>query len=234
MPSDYAEDDEALLFASRKAYKSAMNGLNAKTNSSQSFTDGADLLSLDSDPMNPPKLDMNTSATTKSKDRRKSNEAPDVTYSLQTIERGAVEPKRKRTKQEIQEYKSKSSGSGWYDMPAFAGARYAKGDARLESGKARYTGGDARAATEKEMRRQITAIRLRNALDPKRFYRGGSGTGSDKSIPKFAQLGTMIGGGLEPKSIVPRKERADSVVGELVNDAKSVSYAKKKFNEHLI
>lgn len=116
-------------------------------------------------------------------------------------------------------------------MPAFPGAHYTKKDARTEGGKASYTGGDARAATEKEMRRQVTAIRLRNALDPTRFYRGGSGTGADKDMPAYAQLGTIVGGGLEPKSIVPRKQRADSVVGELVNDARSIAYSKKKFNE---
>ena len=116
-------------------------------------------------------------------------------------------------------------------MPAFPGAHYTKKDARTEGGKATYTGGDARAATEKEMRRQVTAIRLRNALDPTRFYRGGSGTGADKGMPAYAQLGTIVGGGLEPKSIVPRKQRADTVVGELVNDARSIAYSKKKFNE---
>lgn len=81
------------------------------------------------------------------------------------------------------------------------------------------------------MRRQVTAIRLRNALDPTRFYRGSSGTGAEKGMPSYAQLGTIVGGGLEPASIVPRKQRASSVVGELVNDARSVSYSKKKFNE---
>lgn len=116
-------------------------------------------------------------------------------------------------------------------MPAFPGAHYTKKDARTEGGKATYTGGDARAATEKEMRRQVTAIRLRNALDPTRFYRGGSGTGADKGMPAYAQLGTIVGGGLEPKSIVPRKQRADTVVGELVNDARSIAYSKKMFNE---
>lgn len=129
------------------------------------------------------------------------------------------------------QYRSKTTGPGWYNMPAFPGAHYTKKDARTEGGKASYTGGDARAATEKEMRRQVTAIRLRNALDPTRFYRGGTGTGADKGMPAYAQLGTIVGGGLEPKSIVPRKQRADSVVGELVNDARSIAYSKKKFNE---
>lgn len=116
-------------------------------------------------------------------------------------------------------------------MPAFPGARFSNKDARIESGKSSYSGGDARAATENEMRRQVTAIRLRNALDPTRFYRRSEGTGAEKGMPAYAQLGTIVGGGLEPSTVVPRKQRADSVVGELVNDARSVSYSKKKFNE---
>ena len=63
-------------------------------------------------------------------------------------------------------------------MPGFPGSasHHKNTDARVEGGRGSFTGGDARAATEKEMRRQVTAIRLRNALDPKRFYRGSGGT----------------------------------------------------------
>jgi hypothetical protein len=43
----------------------------------------------------------------------------------------------------------------------------------------------ARGATAEEMRREVQAIRLRNAMDPKRFYRGGK---ADKGMPKFAQV----------------------------------------------
>lgn len=118
-------------------------------------------------------------------------------------------------------------------MPAFPGAKFSGTgkDTRTETGKASFTGGDARAATEKEMRRQVTAIRLRNALDPKRFYRGSGGTGAEKGMPAFAQLGKIVGGGLEPSSVLTRKQRADTVVGELVRDAESVSYSKRKFGE---
>ena len=73
------------------------------------------------------------------------------------------------------------------------------------------------------------AIRLRNALDPKRFYRSGAIT--DKDIPKYAQLGRVIGGGLEPASTLTRKERASNVVGELVHDSEARSYSKRKFGE---
>lgn len=81
------------------------------------------------------------------------------------------------------------------------------------------------------MRQQLTAIRLRNALDPKRFYRGSGGTGSDRSIPKYAQLGKVVGGGLEPTSVLTKTQRANSVVGELMRDSGAVSYSKRKFGE---
>ena len=118
-------------------------------------------------------------------------------------------------------------------MPAFPGSlsKNASKDSRIEGGKSSYTGGDARAATEKEMRQQLTAIRLRNALDPKRFYRGSGGTGSDRSITKYAQLGKVVGGGLEPTSVLTKTQRANSVVGELMRDSGAVSYSKRKFGE---
>lgn len=34
----------------------------------------------------------------------------------------------------------------------------------------------------------MQAIRLRNALDPKRFYKGGN---KDKGMPKYAQVSTV-------------------------------------------
>ncbi|KAI3628535.1 fcf2 [Malassezia furfur] len=224
-----SDDDDQLLNASRQAYKSSVNGSKASS-SHEAFTDGTDLVTFDTEipPATPARK---SSRSTKSAGKKKAGDAPEVAASLEAIERSGVTRTKKPSKREIQEYRSKTTGPGWYNMPAFPGAHYTKKDARTEGGKASYTGGDARAATEKEMRRQVTAIRLRNALDPTRFYRGGTGTGADKGMPAYAQLGTIVGGGLEPKSIVPRKQRADSVVGELVNDARSIAYSKKKFNE---
>lgn len=118
-------------------------------------------------------------------------------------------------------------------MPAFGGASYKSSSKKTQTdgGKSSFTGGDARAATEKELRQQIQAIRLRNALDPKRFYRGSAGTGAERGIPAFAQLGRIVGGGLEPSSVLTRSQRSDTVVGELVRDSQSVSYSKRKFEE---
>ena len=131
------------------------------------------------------------------------------------------------------QFHAKSAGPKWFGMPAFGGASYKTSSkkAQTQGGKSSFTGGDAREATEKELRQQIQAIRLRNALDPKRFYRGSAGTGAERGMPAYAQLGRIVGGGLEPSSILNRSQRSETVVGELVRDSQSVSYSKRKFDE---
>jgi hypothetical protein len=88
----------------------------------------------------------------------------------------------------------------------------------------------SRGPTAEEMKREIQAIRLRNAMDPKRFYRGGNGAG-DKSMPAFAQMGRIVASNLEPASTMTRSERGKTVIDELVKDAQNAAYTKRKFNE---
>ena len=38
-----------------------------------------------------------------------------------------------------------------------------------------------------ELKREIQAMRLRNALDPKRFYKGGAK--DNKALPEFFEIG---------------------------------------------
>jgi len=81
-----------------------------------------------------------------------------------------------------------SAGPGWFDMPAFPGAATSKGSGmNVASASSKYVS-SARGATAEEMRREVQAIRLRNAMDPKRFYRGGK---ADKGMPKFAQVSRL-------------------------------------------
>ena len=241
------EEEEALLEASRKAYQDSAGA----TSSNEEFTDGTELIMLDDESGSATsgsasaikhRNAASVSSTSKHPHNAKSKKhsiqrllLPDTHEdSLASLEvTGTIPPERKPSKRQMDEYRSKSAGSQWYDMPAFPGSskKNADKDARVEGGKSSFTGGDARAMTEKEMRRQVTAIRLRNALDPKRFYRGNSGTGAERAMPAYAQLGKIIGGGLEPTSVLTRKQRSDSVVGELMRDAGSVSYSKRKFDE---
>jgi len=224
-----ADDETNLLAASREAYRKQYEGLSSTRGSASELHDGSDLVMLDT-----PQEDTSAPAplSDKQKGKQRSLDPPDVSKYLSDVELRGVNRTRKPTKREIQEYRAKSAGPEWYNMPAFPGARYRPDNAnRTEHGRSSYTGGDARAATEKEMRRQVTAIRLRNALDPKRFYRGSGGTGAESGMPAYAQLGTVVGGGLEPASMLSRRQRAPNVVGELIRDTDSVSYSKRKFGE---
>ena len=245
------EDEEALIAASCKAYQTASQLAGFSNTSSAPFNDGSDLIVLDEpDPSSTPApntVHSETGHSAKRLGKRRESNMLIHNTSLDALEQfGGFSAPRKLTKREIREVclwttvltsylqlRAKDAGPKWFGMPGFPGsASYDKNtDARVEGGRSSFTGGDARAATEKEMRRQVTAIRLRNALDPKRFYRGSGGTGSDGSMPAYAQLGRIVGGGLEPSSMLTRKQRSDSVVGELIRDSASVSYSKRKFGE---
>lgn len=243
LPDTMWEDEEALLEASRKAYQEKSNSEDQAYTSKECFTDGTEMITLDGDEtptiQQATKEDgVTTSELEKTKPRKRRNRRSFLSDthedSLSALEvTGGTPVAKKPSKRELDEYRSQNAGSKWYGMPAFLGSssKNVSKDSRIEGGKSRYTGGDARAATEKEMRQQITAIRLRNALDPKRFYRGSGGTGSERSIPAYAQLGKIIGGGLEPSSVLTKKQRAASVVGEIMRDSGAVSYSKRKFGE---
>ena len=125
-----------------------------------------------------------------------------------------------------------STGSSWFDMPEFgaSASRLAalKKQSAADSGHSKVTGGDARLASAEQLRREVQALRLRNALDPKRFYRASA---KNQAMPKFAQLGKIIASPLEPKAVLSRQERGRTVVEELIRDAEAASYAKRKFSE---
>ncbi|PWY99148.1 Fcf2-domain-containing protein [Testicularia cyperi] len=125
-----------------------------------------------------------------------------------------------------------SAGSQWFDMPEFGAspAKLAelKKHSAADAGHAKTTGGDARLASAEQLRKEVQALRLRNTLDPKRFYRASS---RNQTMPKFAQLGKIIASPLEPKAVLSRKERGRTVVEELIRDAEAASYAKRKFSD---
>ena len=225
-----ADEEAQLLAASRAAFDRIAKDSQKEGNE---IADGTDVIMLDEEPEIPtkPSKQANKAKSSKSKGKSRAQDPPELVAHLESVERDGVIKERKPSKRQVKENREKSAGKQWFDMPAFPGSRFASMNpaARTEYGRSSYTGGDARAATEKEMRRQVMAIRLRNALDPKRFYR--SGAVSDKDIPKYAQLGRIIGGGLEPASTLSKKERASSVVGELVHDSEARSYSKRKFGE---
>ena len=130
--------------------------------------------------------------------------------------------------------KNKTAGPGWFDLPAPAEADLPR------------------------LHREVDALRLRNQLDPKRFYRKDDGEGKGiKGLPKhfavrvrisrpavpfprsanflFCQIGTILPTttpfGTASTDNLPRAHRKRNLVDELVDDAEARRYAKRKFDE---
>jgi hypothetical protein len=116
------------------------------------------------------------------------------------------------TKKEKKALKGKTAGPKWFDLPAPA-----EGDLP-------------------RLHKEYEALRLRNQLDPKRFYRKDPGEGRGiKGLPKHFAIGTIIPtstpfGGPSGDNL-PRSARKRTLVDELVDDAEARHYAKRKFNE---
>ena len=124
--------------------------------------------------------------------------------------------------------RKKTTGPDWFDLPAPAEANLPR------------------------LHREVEALRLRNHLDPKRFYRKEEGEGKGiKGLPKhFAvsctsgsllykltlqllKIGTIVAtdkpfGGPSEENL-PRSARKRTLVDELVDDSEARQYAKRKF-----
>lgn len=116
------------------------------------------------------------------------------------------------TKKQRKALKQQTAGPGWFDMPAPAEADLPR------------------------LYREVEAMRLRNYLDPKRFYRKDEGEGKGiKGLPKHFAIGTIVtantpfGGGSSEN--LSRANRKRTLVDELVDDAEAKRYAKKKFED---
>ncbi|ESK95048.1 deoxynucleotidyltransferase terminal-interacting protein 2 [Moniliophthora roreri MCA 2997] len=116
------------------------------------------------------------------------------------------------TKKQKKELRNETAGPDWFDMPAPAEADLPR------------------------LHREVEALRLRNQLDPKRFYRKEEGEGKGiKGLPKHFAIGTIVStntpfGGSSGQNLT-RAERKRTMVDELVDDAEAKRYAKKKFND---
>ncbi|CAG8600705.1 7217_t:CDS:2, partial [Ambispora leptoticha] len=93
-----------------------------------------------------------------------------------------------------------TTGPGWFDMP--------------------------KPELTPELKRDLQVVRLRNVLDPKHFYKKED----SKQLPKYFQVGTIIEGPTEfYSSRLPRKQRKQTIVEELMADEEARSYYKRKF-----
>ncbi|KAF8895419.1 Fcf2 pre-rRNA processing-domain-containing protein [Infundibulicybe gibba] len=116
------------------------------------------------------------------------------------------------TKKQKKEFRNKTAGPDWFDLPAPAEADLPR------------------------LYREVEALRLRNQLDPKRFYRKDEGEGKGvKGLPKYFAIGTIVPSstpfGTASADNLTRANRKRTLVDELVDDAEAKRYAKKKFED---
>ncbi|KAG0232448.1 hypothetical protein BGW42_008166 [Actinomortierella wolfii] len=108
------------------------------------------------------------------------------------------------THKEKKEAREKTAGKGWFDMP--------------------------QQVLTPELKRDLQILKLRNVLDPKRFYKREE-KGKPK-FPKYFQVGTVIEGNTEfYSSRLTKKERATTITGEVMKDLTGREYYKRKFDE---
>ncbi|GAC97176.1 predicted rRNA processing protein [Pseudozyma hubeiensis SY62] len=232
-------DLDALLKASQQAYKSRIPKPVAQTR----FEDNQDVISIDGGSgsvQTGKRSSKNLPLVVKAKhqmaklqpnaDKRPGASTDKLDQQIRALDQGDLASDKKKSKhaRTVQT----STGSSWFDMPEFgaSASRLAtlKKQSGADRGHAKVTGGDARLASAEQLRREVQALRLRNSLDPKRFYRASA---KNQAMPKFAQLGKIIASPLEPKAVLSRQERGRTVVEELIRDAEAASYAKRKFAE---
>jgi len=119
---------------------------------------------------------------------------------------------KKLLKKQRKAQKEKTAGPGWFDLPA------------------------PDAADLPRLYREAEALRLRNTLDPKRFYRKEEGEGKGiKGLPKYFAIGTILPTstpfGTASNDNLSRADRKRTIVDELVDDSEAKRYAKKKFED---
>ncbi|KAG8199416.1 hypothetical protein JTE90_000284 [Oedothorax gibbosus] len=79
-----------------------------------------------------------------------------------------------------------------------------------------------------EKKNDLLVVQMRKALDPKHFYKRSA----TKIAPKYFQVGTFVDNPADfYSSRLPKKQRKQTMVDELLADAEFRQYQKKKFNE---
>ena len=78
-----------------------------------------------------------------------------------------------------------------------------------------------------EVRRELEIIKMRNYLNPKRFYKAND----SKKLPSRFQFGTIVSGAFEGSgATLTRAERRETIAGEVMADRHVRKYARRVFN----
>ncbi|KAG9319408.1 hypothetical protein KVV02_006115 [Mortierella alpina] len=124
--------------------------------------------------------------------------------ALETCEINMNAEKVHISKKQKKEEREKTTGKSWFDLP--------------------------QQVMTPELKRDLQILKLRNVLDPKRFYKREE-KGKPK-FPKYFQVGTIIEGNTEfYSSRLTKKERATTITGEVMKDLTGRDYYKRKFDE---
>ncbi|XP_046404032.1 deoxynucleotidyltransferase terminal-interacting protein 2 [Ischnura elegans] len=111
------------------------------------------------------------------------------------------ESKRQLVKKRREE-RAKTKGKDWFNLPA--------------------------PDVTEEMKHDLEVLRMRSVLDPKHFYKKND----LKVLPKYFQVGRIVEGPADfYNSRVPKKQRKQTIVEELMADAEFKRYNKRKFKE---
>lgn len=104
-------------------------------------------------------------------------------------------------KRQLKEAKESSAGEKWFNMP--------------------------KPEMTSSTKRDLQLLQMRNVLDPKRHYKKDKGP-----LPVYFQTGTIVEGNTEFYSArLSRKERKKTVAEEILADASSKAYFKRKYAE---
>ncbi|KAI5481283.1 rRNA processing protein Fcf2 [Pseudohyphozyma bogoriensis] len=161
-----------------------------------------------------PTLSSASTSTTKSKGKGKAVEGTGITLAQDLA--GVIEgehtgkgdkwgqaPLVPMSKKQRKAAQPRTAGPKWFDMPA--------------------------PDMTPELKREIQAMRLRNSLDPKRFYRGGAK--EDKKMPEFFSVGHILPSQRGASTAAPAIARKRTFVEELVEDEQAKAYTKRKTAE---
>ncbi|KAJ1144627.1 hypothetical protein NDU88_010924 [Pleurodeles waltl] len=105
-------------------------------------------------------------------------------------------------KKKRREERAKTTGDGWFGMKA--------------------------PELTDELKNDLKALKMRSAIDPKRFYKKNDREG----FPKYFQVGTVVDSAVDfYHSRIPMKQRKRTIVEELLADSEFRRYNKKKYQE---
>nr|XP_033797432.1 deoxynucleotidyltransferase terminal-interacting protein 2 [Geotrypetes seraphini] len=108
----------------------------------------------------------------------------------------------RQLKKKRREERAKTTGDGWFGMKA--------------------------PEMTEELKNDLKALKMRSAMDPKRFYKKNDRDG----FPKYFQVGTVVDNPVDfYHSRIPKKQRKRTIVEELLADSEFRRYNKKKYQQ---